>query len=152
MSGLTNKYVEEIGKEHCNNFLGVFPCNIHPEIKERKTFSVIFNESKHNEEGTHFVCVYANENKAYYFDSLGLKCENNYILQFLKNTQRIIIENNRQIQSYNSIFCGYFCLSFIIFMFIKNNFKKYFIFFSEKNLKINDNIVTDLLIKMLKIK
>jgi len=57
MSGLTNKYVENIGKEHCRDFIGTFPCNILPEIEGKESFSVIFNESRHDEEGTHFVAV-----------------------------------------------------------------------------------------------
>jgi len=150
MSGLTNKYVEDLGKKHCDNFLGVFPCNIHPDVKKINFFSIIFNESKHDEEGTHFVCIYSDKKNIYYFDSLGLKLENIYILNFInKNLNgKKFTENKTQIQSYDSIFCGYFCLSFIIYMSSKMNIKKYYKFFSSENLKINDKIVVELLLKL----
>jgi len=150
MSGLTNKYVEDFGMKHCDNFLGVFPCNIYPDVKKLNFFSIIFNESKHDEDGTHFVCVYSDKNFFYYFDSLGLKLENIYILNFInKNLNgKKMIENKTQIQSYDSIFCGYFCLSFIIYMSSKMNIKKYYKFFSTENLKINDKIVVELLVKL----
>lgn len=154
MSGLTNKYVEDFGKKHCNNFLGVFPCNIHPKLdKNMSNFSIIFNESKHDESGSHFVAIYSDKDIVYYFDSLGLKCENEYILKFVKTFNKSFIQNKQQIQSYNSIFCGYFCLAFIIFMFQEKNFsciKQFYNLFSEKNLKLNDKIVAELLIELVK--
>lgn len=150
MSGLTNKYVEDFGLKHCKNFLGVFPCNLHPEVGIANSFSIIFNESKHDEEGTHFVCVYSNEKIIYYFDSLGLKLENDYILNFINKHLhgKKLTENKTQIQSYDSIFCGYFCLSFAMFMTSNINIKKYYNIFNVNNLKINDKIVVDLIIKL----
>lgn len=150
MEGLTNKYVEDLGKKHCKNFIGTFPCNILPDIQGKDFFSLVFNESKHNEEGSHFVAIFANKNEIYYYDSLGLKCENKYILSFLNLSGRKIIENKIQIQSYDSIFCGYFCLSFIIYMSKKYCYKEYFKIFCKNNLKLNDMIVVELLLKMLK--
>jgi hypothetical protein len=149
MTGLTNKYVEDIGKLLCKNFIGTFPCNILPDIKNVKSFSIIFNESRHDEEGSHFVAVFADKEKIYYFDSLGLKCENKYILNFILSTGREIIENNTQIQSYDSIFCGFFCLSFIIYMSKKCEYKNFFKIYS-KNLKLNDEITVELLLAMIK--
>lgn len=149
MSGLTNKYIEDLGKKHCKNFIGTFPCNIHPNVNGKQTFSLVFNESKHNEDGSHFVCVYANKKEIFYFDSLGLKCENEYILNFLKTCGREIKENDIQIQSYNSIFCGYFCLSFIFYMKEGYSYRKYFPIFSKNDLTLNDKIVIELLLKML---
>ena len=150
MEGLTSKHLEDFGQKHCKNFLGVFSCDLHPDITKRTTFSVIFNESKHNEDGTHFVSVYAKKNVVYYFDSLGLKCENEYILKFLNSTRRNVIEICRQIQSFHSIFCGYFSLSFILYMCNNMSYKKYINMFSTQNLKLNDKIVVELIIKLLK--
>jgi hypothetical protein len=55
MAGLTNKYVEDFGRKHCKNFIGTFPCNILPDVEENDIFSLVFNESRHDEEGSHFV-------------------------------------------------------------------------------------------------
>ena len=63
MSGLTSKYLEDFGKKYCKIFLGVFPSDIHPNIENCEKFSLIFNESAHDQEGTHFVSVYANKKK-----------------------------------------------------------------------------------------
>jgi hypothetical protein len=151
MSGLTNGYVEKIVKKNCKGFIGVFPCNIQPKnMKNEKNFSLIFNESKHNEDGSHFIAVCSDSNNIYYFDSLGLKCENAYILKFLNQFDKKIIENNKQIQSYNSIFCGYHCLAFVLYMSMNKKYESFFTFFDDNNLKLNDEIVIHLLIKLLK--
>jgi hypothetical protein len=149
MSGLTNGYVEKIGKEHCKNFIGVFPCNIHPKLRNNQKFSLIFNESKHDESGTHFVAVFYDCKNVYYFDPLGLQCENDYILRFLSSFNKTITQNKTQIQSYNSIYCGYFCLAFVIFMTKQNNLNKFLHIFNVNNLKLNDEIVVEFLINIL---
>ena len=152
MLGLTGKHLEDLAKKHCKQFLGVFSCNMHPKIKNNNNFSIIFNESKNDEEGTHFVCLHANKNVLYYFDSLGLKCENEYIKEFLNSTQRDVIEIGKQIQSFESIFCGYFCLSFILYMSVnsKSSIQNYLNLFSVNNLKLNDKIVVELILELLK--
>lgn len=147
--GLTANYLENLGKKHCKHFLGVFSCNMHPNIENCEIFSVIFNESRHNEEGTHFVCVFAKKNVIYYFDSLGLKCENDYIIRFLNSSGREIIEIRKQIQSFESVFCGFFSLSFILCMCKNISEINYVKMFNTKNLKLNDIIVVDLIIKIL---
>ena len=147
--GLTGKHLEEFGQKHCKNFLGVFSCDLYPDISKRKIFSVIFNESKHDEKGTHFVCLYAKTNVVYYFDSLGLKCENEYILKFINSTRRRVIEVGKQIQSFDSIFCGYFSISFIMYMCNNLPYKKYVNLFCDANLKLNDKIVVELIIELI---
>lgn len=150
MSGLTNKYVENLGKHYLKTFAGVFPCNTHPDVKESEHFSVIFNESKHNEEGTHFVAIFANKQHLYYFDSLGLKLENRYIKLFCTSQGRRLVENKEQIQSFDSLFCGYFCVCFIMYMEATMDFSQFCNHFCKSNLKINDTIVVDFIIKLAK--
>jgi len=150
MAGLTNKYLEKLGKRYLKTFVGVFPCNTHPVVKESEHFSLIFNESKHNEEGTHFVAVFANKHNLYYFDSLGLKLENDYIKLFCNSQGRRLVENNQQIQSFDSLFCGYFCVCFIMYMETTMNYSKFCEHFCKSNLKTNDSIVIDFIIKLAK--
>ena len=46
MSGLTNEYVENLGKLICGEtFLGTFPCDILPDVSKKKKFSLIINLS-----------------------------------------------------------------------------------------------------------
>lgn len=150
MSGLTNKYVEDLGKRFLKTFAGVFPCDIHPDVKDNQYFSLIFNESKHDEEGTHFVAIFASRHHLYYFDSLGLKLENKYIELFCSSQGRRLVENKKQIQSYDSLFCGYFCICFIMYMEKAMNFSKFCSHFSSSDLKANDKIVIEFLIKLVK--
>lgn len=150
MSGLTSKYLENFGQKYCNFFLGVFPSDLHPDILKRKNFSLIFNESEHDKEGTHFVGIYANQKKIFLMDSLGLKCENINILKFLQSSERDIVEIKHQIQSFDSIYCGYFSVAFILFMCVKESPPDFLKIFSKKNLKTNDKIVIDLILCLLK--
>lgn len=149
MIGLTNKYVELVGKRLIKNFIGCFPCDIQPNVSKLKTFAVVFNESKHDEAGSHFVCVYASESRIFYFDSMGLALENDHIKLFVYSCQRPVTLIARQIQSFESNFCGFFCLCFLLYM-SKNlppdNFFKCF----SSELKLNDKIVLDFIKKMVK--
>ena len=149
MIGLTNKYVETVGFKVLNNFISVFPCDIHPDVTGMKTFSLIFNESPHNEEGSHFVCVYATEKRVYYFDSMGLALENNYIKMFTYSCGRPVTSKIVQLQSFESNFCGFFCLCFLIYMSRGLPFNSFFHCFS-KDLRLNDGIVVEFIKNMLK--
>jgi hypothetical protein len=151
MDGITNKYLESLSKKILLNFIGVFPCDIQPEINGINCFSLIFNESKHDEEGTHFIAIYANKNYVYYFDSLGLKLENDFIKMFLYSCGRKVRSENIQIQSFDSSFCGFFCLFFLMYMEQDNaKFKKFYSFFNHSNLSMNNAIVTDLITMLIK--
>lgn len=150
MSGLTNKYVERLGNQYLKTFVGVYPCDIQPNVGEGEIFSIIFNESKHNEEGTHFVAIYANKRYLYYFDSLGLKLENKYIEMFCGLQGRQLIESKKQVQSFDSLFCGYFCISFLMFMEKIGYFSRFFECFSKTDLNINNKIAVELIINLAK--
>jgi hypothetical protein len=151
MIGLTNDYVEKLGLRLVVNFLGTFPCNIQPDVEGLKSFSAVFNESKHDEAGSHFVCVYATEEKVYYFDSMGLDLENDYIKMFVFSCGRSVATKNVQIQSIDSNMCGFFCICFLLYMSLGLRFENFFNCFS-RDLKLNDIIVIDFIKKMIEIK
>ena len=151
MAGLTNKYVENLGLCLVDNFLGTFPCDIQPDVSGLKSFSAVFNESKHSDPGSHFVCIYANEKKLFYFDSMGLSLENDYIKLFAYSCGRTVIPSSIQIQSLDSIMCGFFCICFLLYMSLGFDFKNFFDCFSS-DLKLNDTIVIDFIKNMIKIK
>ena len=145
--GLTIAFVERIGfklfgKKH---FLGCFPADIHPNVKKKKVFSIIFNLSQHNEEGTHYIAIFANEKEIIYFDSYGKKCTNKNILKFIQKEKdnRHFKISNKQIQDCKSNFCGYFCLGFIFSQQIGLSFSKFLGFFikNHDNLFLNDEII-----------
>ena len=141
--GLTIEYIEEIGKQlFSDHFYGCYPADIQPRIK-KKTFSIIFNLSNHNEEGSHFVAIFADTKYLLYFDSFGEKCSNKLILKFLKKEKkdRVFKSNKRVIQSCDSAFCGFFCIGFILSQQMKLPLTKFVKLFSNTNLKQNDDIV-----------
>ena len=66
----TNGYIEKTGCKFLRDFIGCFPTDLQP-ITKKQQFSLIFNLSKHNEEGSHFVAVFENKHQLLYFDSFG---------------------------------------------------------------------------------
>ena len=115
MKGLTNIYVEKLGKSlfKRKKFLGVFPCDL---IKfKSKTFSLICNLSKHNEVGTHFVALFCRNKKLTFFDPLGDKLENKFIIKFLDKLNLTKLSDLKlKIQNDESSFCGFYCIAFLI--------------------------------------
>jgi hypothetical protein len=144
MSGLTNEYVENLGKKICGKyFLGTFPCDILPQVKNKENFSLIINLSKHNTNGSHFISIFADKNNLLYFDPLGEICLNKDIVNFIKENRknRKLKQKFRKIQSFESIFCGFFCLAFLLSRKINIPFHLFFNHFDNKNLKRNDDHV-----------
>lgn len=148
MVGLTNIEVENIGKKLLGNlFVGVYPADSIPNIKNMTNKSIIFNLSKHTEPGSHYIAVYFKRTKILYFDSYGKSLTNKYIKKNLKKYKRPIFFHTRSIQEPNSIFCGLFALAYLKAVqknkTSPNNFYK---FFNNPPDKQNDEIVTDYLI------
>ena len=144
MSGLTNGYLNEIGRKILGkHFLGSFPCDMTPKANNKTNFSLIFNLSKHNEKGTHFVSIFANNKVLYYFDPLGNTCKNKDILKFIEKNKKTRKLRTRfpKIQSDDSIFCGFYCIGFLLAMTTNITPKQFFILFDCGNLKNNDDIV-----------
>ena len=152
MPGLENEYVNELGNLICGDgFLGVFPSDIQPQIKVGQCkFSVIFNTDEHTEKGSHFVAIFRNKSKFFYFDSFGKNCKYKNIKMFIKknlNNQKYIY-NNKCIQAEDSLFCGFFCISFINSLNKNSSLDKFISNFSLNNLTKNDNVVSKMITKV----
>jgi hypothetical protein len=146
MPGVTNGYLQDIGKKIIGQtFLGSFPCDMPPNPRKKNIFSVIFNLSKHDEEGTHFVAIFADKKQLMYFDPLGNECKNKDILNFLSKYKldRKLRKKFPRIQSNESIFCGYFCLGFILAMTEEIPMKQFFNIFDYDDLNNNDPIIIE---------
>jgi len=148
MPGLKNQYVENLGKKICGqHFLGVYPSDIQPQLSKHITkFSLVFNTEKHTEKGSHFIAIFADKFQFYYFDSFGGDCTNEDITKFIiKNLKkREYVFNEKCLQEDRSLFCGFFCLSFILHRNKNTSFKKYLENFSD-DLRKNDNIATKMI-------
>ena len=142
----TNGYIEKTGFQCINNFLGCFPADLQP-LTQKSSFAIIFNLSKHNEEGSHFIAIYKDKQKLIYFDSFGLPVHNNLIKSFLQKHKkyRKYTYNKTKLQDDSSSFCGLFCLSFLSAQDHNVSLNKYIKFFDLTNLKLNDQISTNVL-------
>ena len=152
MGGLTNKELEDLCKFFFKeNFLGVYPCDVLPN-KNFEKFSVIFNLSKHYENGSHFISVTGNKRKIIYFDSFGEPCDNEHILKYMKSFKKPIKVSKQQLQSVHSNFCGLYCLYFLIRCFLKNESLKNFLnHFGIKSLMKNDKLLLKYILKEIKV-
>jgi hypothetical protein len=147
MTGLKNKDLECLSKKILKKkFLGVFSSDIHPRSVKKKTFFLIFNLSKHFQKGSHFIAIAKMNKKVIYFDPLGNKCSNMGILKFLLKIKSKIIFTKKQIQSDHSIFCGFFCLAFLLYISKNKSLKSFLKIFSSSNLPDNDKICIDIIL------
>jgi len=55
-----------------------------------------------------------------------------------------------KIQDYSSNYCGFFCIAFLTCMFLNHKLNNFYNIFSESNLKINDDIVLEYLLEIIK--
>ena len=152
-AGLTIAYLEKLGKKLAPNiFLGVYPCDISPNTNNKPVFAVIFNLSKHNEEGTHYVAIFVTQNSVTYFDSFGKKCTNSDIKKFIlpHKVNKKFISNSIQVQHDESNFCGFFSLAFILSQVLNISLKKFLKLFTRGNLLLNDDIVTKYIVDFIK--
>lgn len=106
-------------KNH-KTFLGCFPCDYFEKDDTNllnKGSSIIFNTSKKNEKGKHWVALHYDFNHCiHYFDPLG-KSPNIFIMRFIKkikNVKNIYI--NKAVYQEKDGTCGDFCVFFIIIM------------------------------------
>ncbi len=154
MSGITNKDLEKLSRKFfTRDFLGVFPCDVIPNSKKRRT-CVIFNLSKHDEAGSHFVAIIKHERKIVYFDSFGKQCENKYLNKYIHNYKLPIEYNKNQIQDDNSSLCGYYCFYFLYICFLQRRSLTFFINKFEKSKKYlmkNDRKLLHYITKILEI-
>lgn len=148
MSGLTNSEVDFFGKKLLKHFIGVYPCDLLPQSR-KKYYCFIVNLDHHYEKGSHFVSLYIKNKFVFYFDSLGEKCNNLHILDYVKKLNKKLIVQSTKIQSNDSIFCGLYAIAYL--MCVENKipiikFKKIFI----SDLKMNDKLVVNFISNLFK--
>lgn len=145
--GLSNEYLDSLGKRLFKNFIGVFPCDIHPTVN-RNNFSIIFNTGDSTTAGEHFIAIVTTSKSVFYFDSFGKHPSDPNILLFInklrKKKQRLIVWK-KKIQGDSSNYCGFYCIGFIIHKSVRNsNFR--LLLSKSKSLHENDNVIIDYII------
>ena len=108
--------------------------------KTIKNGAYVINLDEYEDEGTHWIALYVNNNKVIYFDSLCVEHVPKEIKKFIGH--KIIETNIFRIQADNSIMCGYLCIGFIDFMFAGRSLIDFTSLFSPYDFKKNDDIIS----------
>lgn len=120
--GISNVLVERLCKKVCSkDFKGVFAANKLPRrLAIVGRFSIIVNLGETDGSDTdlpvgHFVCISAVPTRISFIDPYGLPCIQPRVLSFLKESRRPIWENVRQIQHFDSPYCGLYSILFTVY-------------------------------------
>ena len=138
----TNQIIDS--PKNISSFIGCFPCNNIPIVKYYPS-SFIVNTDKNNQPGTHWVAIYMTEKTCFFFDSFGESIQEYDIKFFLKQYYQRVIYNLTQIQDYNSIRCGEFCVNFVRYVTNKNTYVKFINEFVKIDLLKNDVILKNMM-------
>ena len=129
-----------VEKLNIPNFRGCFYRDKLKTIQPKSSYIINLNseldEHGNRNKGSHWVALLTDDMKqCIYFDSYGEK-EPNELRNLLKCNQYKIRHTNKNIQSFMSNLCGFFCLSFIFFLSISK--------FRTKNIINDASIYLDL--------
>ena len=95
------------------HFRDVFTRDIHPKRMFKNECGII-NSDTISGEGKHWICYFNDPKSKYveFFNSFGLP-PGIEILNYLETSGKDILYNSSQIQSNNSVLCGYYCVHYI---------------------------------------
>ena len=131
---LTNFEIQEYYQNKAK-FNGVYSRdNLANKIKDG---AYVINLDEYSDIGTHWVALYIKNNDVTYFDSFGVEHIPKEIKKFIARTLSLVVN----IQAYDSIICGYFCIGFINFMFKGKTLTDYTNLFSSDDFYKNDDII-----------
>ena len=126
------------------SFCGVIPIDFLPLRKVKKKCAFIVNTDKSTEVGQHWFSIYVpRSGPIEYFDSYGLKPQNEEIYDFIRANGSKYIYNTTAIQGNSSISCGKFSILFLYFRTRGYKMKDYLKFFTS-NKKLNDVFINNL--------
>ena len=146
MFGLSNDYLNELSRFCLPNFKKVIPCDYIHRYKLKPGNQFIINLSHSSTLGSHFVAISIREKHCIYFDSFGLECTNSYITKKMKKCKKKIIHSKQQIQGISSLFCGFYCLAFLISDIKGITLNKFTDYFDPENVEQNEKICMDYII------
>lgn len=132
---------DKFSKTH---FLGVFARDQIP-LKLKYPSSLILNTDKSNQKGEHWLAIYYDKDgKAEFFDSFGRHPAEFKLENYMQKTSTKWDYNSKQLQSFQSKICGYYCVLFIMYRSRGYEMKEFLEKFSDFNL-INDFILLNLI-------
>ena len=122
----SNKIIEFAKLFEISDFLGVFAVDELTLIPKRRTGLVIFNTDTSDSTGQHWIALCITKRKILYFDSLVSQFqETSDFNKYMSNTNKELVWNKIQIQTYLSDKCGIHCLVFCYAMQKNRNKKDY---------------------------
>ena len=122
----SNTIIEYAKLFEIKDFIGVFAIDELYLIPKRRTGLVIFNTDTSDSIGQHWIALCITKRKILYFDSLAGKFQESSDFQkYMSNTNKELVWNKIQIQSYISEKCGIHCLVFCYAMQNNKNKKDY---------------------------
>jgi hypothetical protein len=137
--------------KNCPFFKGVYSCNQIPtSLQAEFFFSIICNLSTADQKGSHFITIAAFKDYVFYIDSLGWKCFNPFIKQFLLSLNRTIFINQKQYQEYTSSYCGLYCTLHVLHFGTPREYQRINKLVFSANLEENDKMCIKYIKKLLK--
>ena len=144
MNGLRSDYLEKLAKICLN----VVACDELKVLNYGDKY--ICNLDRSYEEGSHYIAISIKEENSIYFDSYGNPCLNEYIKNALvENHITEMYYSAKQIQNSISLFCGYFCLAFLICDERNIKLEDFLSLFKENDVRSNEKLASEIIIQSL---
>ena len=105
-----------IAKDHYAKkyYLGTVAFDQLPKYIKYPSCLIVNNQSS-NQPGQHWIAIYFEKNrKAEFFDSFGQGAKYYNLENYIRIRSKGYVNNNVQLQSNDSNFCGYYCVLFIL--------------------------------------
>lgn len=125
-------------------FIGTYPSCIFP-LTDKKVFTFITNTDDHMSNGTHWNVWYGSSDDMCFFDTFGRSYDDVTFPEFYKyiaQNFKTVKYSSLQLQSKDSLRCGYFCIMFIYSLSLGIDYKVFLKEFS-KDLDSNDFVVSE---------
>ena len=140
--GLRSDYLQDLTEVYVKNFRNVLPCDYFKNVNVKPNESYICNLSDSKSRGSHFVAIRIKNDEVIYFDSYGLHCSNEDILEKISQIGFAQITYcTKCIQSLFSKFCGFFCLAFLLHT-ENHSVEDFFNLFDMNNLENKNQLYT----------
>ena len=162
MPGLSTKYIDNLMKictADDEKFKGVLSCDIFLKmvktngIKLLPGHSLILNLSSSNHPGSHWVAIFLNGNGILeFFDPYGMACYDINILEAFEIQKHTVVSFKKKLQHQDSIFCGFYCIAWLLCREINISNDKFASFFYCQKLKKNDDICIEIIKKFIELR
>lgn len=150
VNGVKSDYLQKFSNTILYKKMKVLPCDLLKNENFLKISKFIINLSPSNDAGSHYVALSIKKKTCIYFDPYGFPCVNKDILDVLEKNNKKIRYVSKVVQTSISYFCGYFCLSFLIFQENEVSIKTFASLFSSSDVKKNEKKCVEIIKRRIK--